>query len=465
MQPFPRGFVWHRRPSSSPPGYVPGPIAGLHVERHTTVAHASDGRRTVAILGLAVPIDDGAGDLAGGLLDALRHGDDAFHRGVGRLAGRFAIIVAEPRRLRVLGDAAAMRTIFYRTDFGAVASHARLITETAPAGLPCQYGFPGNLTPFADVKLLTANTLLDLPLGIAWRRPAVRRFWPRRAPAHCSAEQAAERVLAWTATAMRNVAAGRTVRLALTAGLDSRVMLAVVKHSGVPFDTYTYDAAEQTETDVAVARDLAARDGLRHTVVPCRPAEAMQEALETATYANHHYRAVEPLAAFFGDADTIAVTANLLEIGRAFYAKYADAAPPVSAPAMKALHLRAMTERVRALCGEWDGWGRQSRAAFRAFLADSDFNAARGMIDPFDQFYWEHRMSAWHGLNMLERDFYAQAFIPFNAHAVWETLLGVPEDERRASAAFHRIIERVDPRLLEVPINPKRGAAPSAPPA
>jgi hypothetical protein len=375
---------------------------------------------------------------------------------VDRLAGRFAIIAAEPRSLRFLGDAAAMRSIFYRTDFDAVASHARILAAAAREIPPFQYGYPGNRTPFPDVRLLTANTLLDVPRGLAWRRPAVRRYWPRRAVAPCTAETAADRVLAWTTTAVREAARGRRVRLALTAGLDSRVMLAVVMRSGVPFDTYTYDGGDKTAVDIAVAATLAARHGLSHAVVPCRLAVALREALETASYSNHHFRAVEPLAAWFGNRADLAITANLLEIGRAFYAKYTDAEPPVRPRAMAALHRASMTGRVQALCDAWQGWDRDARDAFRGFLQETDFNAARGILDPFDQFYWEHRMSAWHGLNMLERDFYAEAFIPFNARAVWETLLGVPAGERRTSAAFHRIIERVDPRLLEIPINPKR---------
>ncbi|SEO39540.1 hypothetical protein SAMN04489859_108912 [Paracoccus alcaliphilus] len=65
-------------------------------------------------------------------------------------------------------------------------------------------------------------------------------------------------------------------------------------------------------------------------------------------------------------------------------------------------------------------------------------------------------MTAWHGLNMLERDFYAEAFIPFNARRIWETLLGVPFEERKSAAAFHVMIGD-DP----IPINPKEWPIPA----
>jgi hypothetical protein len=103
----------------------------------------------------------------------------------------------------------------------------------------------------------------------------------------------------------------------------------------------------------------------------------------------------------------------------------------------------------------YPGWSKESEDAFRDFLKASNFNAARGILDPFDQFYWEHRMAAWHGVAMLERDFYAQAFIPFNARAIWEALLGVPYKDRVSATAFRKMVDMVNPRLMEIPINPE----------
>jgi hypothetical protein len=499
MQQFPRGFLWSRAAVRPPDGYIAGPAEGLLICKDLAVCHAADGQRSVTVLGLCVGIEPRIADPAQWLLDAL--GCDTFYEALDRLCGRFAIFVQDQNNLRVLSDATGMRTIFYRSDFQAIASHARLVAPDEEArDLPFRYGFPGNWTPFPSVKLLTPNTLIDLPaVGLGSRASPnfssgarVRRFWPRDKLPTRSSDEAAEMVLGWASTATRKVAEKHPIRLALTAGLDSRAMLAVVLHSGVSFETYTYGGGKGTVRDIAVASDLARVTGLKHSAIRIlKPEDEILSMLKTATYARHHFHAVQPLANWFGDKDTVAITANLLEIGRAFYFKITKAPPislkgawaggirapaaigalralaraiifrmkisasPVSARAMRTLYVRSMPDPERKEAETRQGWNEAAEEAFEDFVATSDFNAARGILDPFDHFYWEHRMAAWHGVSMLERDFYAQAFIPFNARAIWEVLLGVPYEDRVNAVAFHRMIEMVDPKLRTIPINPK----------
>lgn len=492
MQQFPRGFVWSRGSLSPPEGYVAGPLENLFVCKDLAVSAASDANRSVTILGLCVGIEPDIADPAQWLLSALEQG--TFYEALDLLCGRFAVFVKDPQGLRIVSDATGMRAIFYRRDFEVVASHARLVANERTSDVPFRYGFPGNGTPFPRVKLLTPNTLIELPvaetrrrLGLPPSKPKVRRFWPRTKLVPRTPEEAAGMVLDWTTRAVRKVAEAHPIRLALTAGLDSRVMLAVLLRSGVPFETYTYGGGKSTARDIAVASDLARTMGVRHSTIPVTaPHGEMLARLEHATYACHHYQAVQPLAKWIGDSNTVAVTANLLEIGRTFYAKmkrqaptirldslnlgkigralYAmrgNPAPPVSPWAMRALHLRSMPTSGKEAAKAYPGWSRVADEAFKDLLTTSNFNAARGILDPFDQFYWEHRMAAWHGVAMLERDFYAQAFIPFNARAIWEVLLGVPYEDRVNATAFHRMIDMVDPRLMDIPINPKDWPVPA----
>jgi hypothetical protein len=94
------------------------------------------------------------------------------------------------------------------------------------------------------------NTLLEIPtakLRTGWQlhetRAKVYRFWPRkRLPAY-SPDEAAASVLAWTTRAVQKIAEKHPVRLALTAGLDSRVMLAVLLKSGIDFEPIPTEAA------------------------------------------------------------------------------------------------------------------------------------------------------------------------------------------------------------------------------
>jgi asparagine synthase (glutamine-hydrolysing) len=57
---------------------------------------------------------------------------------------------------------------------------------------------------------------------------------------------------------------GSPIRCALTAGRDTRVMLALLRYTGVPASYYTH--AEISDTDVAIASELASRFDLIHSV-------------------------------------------------------------------------------------------------------------------------------------------------------------------------------------------------------
>lgn len=254
---------------------------------------------------------------------------------------------------------------------------------------------------------------------------------------------------------------GRPVNVALTAGLDSRVVLAVALNAGVEFETYTYGADHRTKRDRDVAKVLASDFGLRHTSIPTLDLQPeLRARLADANYASHHGRMVPGLIDWFGDPRSLAVSGNLLEIAQSTFAPWRDtgSAAPATVEDMVALHRIKMNQRTQdriAAFGE-DEWTSLALSAFQEFYDDTDFEVTLGLVDPFDLYYWEHRMALWLGTSMLERDFYAEAFIPFNARGIFEVLLGVEEPHREQSTAFYRIIEMVEPALLNIPINARR---------
>lgn len=457
---FPRGFLLSIARVAPPATYVPGPLLeNFYVHPWTNVDYAGDRGLFVILLGTCVSTSPGDDEQpAERLLSALRLGDPAFLALLDRYAGRHAIVFGTTAHPRIVNDATAMRSIFYGSEGGVVASHALLIEQALGGSperdeLPFRYGFPGNRTPYTRTRLLTANTYYDVATH------EVSRFWPASEPPRRSVESAAAEVLERATTALRKIASERPVRMALTAGLDSRTMLAVALHSRIHFETYTYGRASDTEMDRALAADLAEQVGVAHAVVPpVKMTADLRSSLSGSHYANHHQSSVPSLSEFINNPDTAAVTANLLEIGRSFYAaaRRSGFQPPVTADAMARLHHRSMggSGKKEAEAYGQDAYFKNSKSAFQGFI-DTCGGPAPDLLDAFDRFYWEHRMSAWHGAAMVERDYYAEAFIPFNARRIFEALLGVPQQERDSSAVFYRLIEMVNPKLLDLPINPK----------
>lgn len=482
---YPRGFLLSRQVIDPPAGFVTAPFFdNFFVDATSHVDTAFHDGTCVVVLGTCVCIDPeelespfgfpsvGVGQTplrasthitpAQRMLNALLLSETDFFDVIDKYCGRHIVLFGSKDHPRILTDATGMRTVFYASEGGVVASHALLVEETLGGeiqrvDLPFRYGFPGNHTPYARTRLLTPNTLYD------FAQAKVMRFWPRRSIERRTAREAADFVLRSTTTALKRIAPGNRLSLSITAGIDSRTTLALAAYSGVPFDGYTYDRGQNTTIDCVVARELARIAGIPHHVVPV-PAppvtpDELKRRLKKATYYGHHHTVVAPMQRHFGAVNVLAVTANLLEIGRFFYngKEYQNTRPETPegmcefALIATGLSARQMEERYGSeptkLAEEF----------FSDFIRETDYNAARGVIDSRDQFYWEHKMSAWHGMILLERDFYADCFIPFNSRCIFEALLGVNAWDRKEATVFKLLIKECAPNLLaSIPINPEQ---------
>lgn len=458
---FPRGFLLSERPVEPPPTFIPGPVLPhFWVHPWTHVEHAGDQGLFVIVIGHAVPTaPEQSVDPASWLLSRLRESEAAFFAALSEYGGRHAVIFGAAGNLRIVNDAAGMRSVFYHSRGGVAASHALLVDRAVGGAgvvdpMPFQYGYPGNRTPYPGVRVLTANTYYWVTAGV------VRRFWPVHRLAPSTVDHAAQVLLDRSVYALQHIAQGRDVRLTLTAGLDSRTILAIALASGVPFEAYTYGDDEGTDVDRGVAADLAALAGIPHTVVGPRVEEpASLEYFDEVNYMGHHVPWLEPLLEYFPNRDTVALLGNALEIGRSntmSQRRYKNLRP-VTAVAMMHLHHRRMSPRYREESKHFgsDVFRATSEMAFQGFIDDTGYDLVAEMLNPFDLFYWEHRMSAWQAHAMNERDFYGVSFIPFNSRSIYESMLGVPEPQRYADETVYRMIEMVDPQLLELPVNPQ----------
>ena len=447
---------------SVPSGYVAGPLLeNFYVHTWTNIKYAGDSSLFVIIVGHCIPTQGNQTEKpVADLLAALRQGESYFLYSLGFYTGRHAIIFGSVGDVRVVNDATAMRTVFYAAEGGIIASHA-LLVERALGGrpainqVPFQYGFPGNRTPYERTKVLTANTYYWLTANV------VRRFWPFVQLEPYGVDAAAAETLQRSAFALRYISSNQPVRLTLTAGLDSRAILAIALHAGIEFQTYTYGDNTLTDIDRAVATELAEKFSLRHDVINQRFEDpALEKRLREVNYMDHHMPWVGSLMDYYPSPESVAVLGNSLEIGRSntLSARRYRNLVPNSAESMANLHYRRVgvgkREAIKAFGHE--RYMEISRQAFQAFIYETSFDLVTTSMNPFDLFYWEHRMSAWQSLAMNERDFYGHSFVPFNSRSIFETMLGVSEKERYADATVYRMIEMVDPELLDLPINPKQ---------
>lgn len=260
---------------------------------------------------------------------------------------------------------------------------------------------------------------------------------------------------------LRAIAKDHKIRITLTAGLDSRVVVAAAVSAGIEFETFTYVGAESHSVDEAVANEIAKYLGIKQQVLrsPTVDKDFIRH-LERTNFPLHHGSWVGEFIDYFSEPNMAVILGNALEIGRSntmgIRRKFAKI-PLLNGRNMALIHRRRFTGKSIVQAVKDYGLNNYidfSTERFNAFIEETEYLTALQWLDPYDLFYWEQRMSTWQGPAMNERDFYALPLIPYNSRDTYVKLLGVKKEERYADEHVYRMIEMVDPKLLDWPVNP-----------
>ena len=382
---------------------------------------------------------------------ALARSEAAFLEALDPLAGRHVLLARTGGRTLLVGDAAGTKQVFhYARERRLAASHARLVARNAahaePAPeVPFRFGYPGLATPWRHVRMLTPNALLRLD------DMAPERFWPRAPIEPRGVEEVAEETGALMAGTLRHLAQRHRLRLSVTAGLDSRVALALT--AGVPAALFTFYRNDTQDTDAldrAFARALEADTGRRVRVLylkrPVRVPETFRDVLAENTVGSHQKAlAWGYFRAFPQDGRQMHVRSNISEVGREFYGSLSWPGRPGAADLAR-LYLRGRKD-VRSADVE------TTTRLFREFAGVTGLLGCGHLVDLRSLFYWEHRMAAWYGNLVTESDAAIDTVSPYNCRRVLVRLLAVPRKDRAASAVHRRIVAERAPELTRYPVN------------
>jgi hypothetical protein len=172
-------------------------------------------------------------------------------------------------------DAFGQAAVVYSPQEEAVASSLFLIPRCSKTqwedDLVAALGIPGSdnyypfgLTPRRDVRRLLPSHALDLASWSASRR------WPQQMPTRCvSVAAGAEVVASVLRDNIEALAAAYPLQISLTAGLDSRMIMAVLRKHAQTTTFVTNNSHPLTAAvDIAAARYFARRFRLTHIVRP-----------------------------------------------------------------------------------------------------------------------------------------------------------------------------------------------------
>jgi len=461
---YARGFILGKRPPIfKGKNWETVDFAGwvLSYDEVMPAAHVKDGWDEIFLLGNAIDPEAKSAlsnrQISETLLSDAQSSRDQFQATLDRLIGRFVVFLSVNGATSIQQDATSMRAVYYADNQyeTTVGSHIGLVA--ASVGARSNYFgqaaymkdnrtkvHPGVTTSHLGINRLTPNTELHLETR------AVSRVFPRRPVKHISAYSAAHSIIADVDAQIRAFQErGTPLMCSLSAGLDSRVSLALLRPYIEHVTFFTYDigymvANNANRWDRDTALELVQKHGLRHKLLhlPERATDAGFLSVMRRNTVQTHQRTLAK--AYLDDlpGDHLHIRSNVYEIGRNYYRHAGFDMDTLDGAGM----LEIVSNRRSA--------DRPSIDAFEHYKNLTRFDDAVGFgYDPLDLFYWENRMGVWMAPILHESDVAHDTHILLNSRSILETLLSVDLAERDNNTVFMDIIKLRWPELLETPIN------------
>lgn len=379
------------------------------------------------------------------LVEKLSASEEDFLAALSTSNGRYVLLYRTPSgEHNIVADATGMRTTLYH--FGihvTVSSHINLLGEGAAKDEPRDdrsflFGFPGRMTPIENVFVLTPNSKLSL----TYRRPS--RFWPKKTVDPMSLEIAADYIATRLKGAFDWIDRRHDHFLTLTAGLDSRVTLSIVKKRGRYATYYRSDTVDTDEVDRQTTEAFAEQLGIDHTLITREArGEVPKDFLKVVRkntikahipqmpWAYRNLMIKEP-------PHGIHIRSNLSEIGRMFYrGRGTDPKTPEDLVTLWTNRAELRTE--------------ENAALFADYAEVTDFFEAP--VELTSLLYWEHRMGAWHSQVALESDIACETLSLYNCRDLLEAMWSVPNEYQVRSLVLKKIVVSEWPELANFPLN------------
>lgn len=372
------------------------------------------------------------------------------------LGGRFVLVVDDGTQTLLLHDPCGLREVFHNAKEGGEVWCASQPCRIADA-LGYQPGaearefmgsdyyrnhhepwWPGPGTPYAELRRLQPNHLLDLRSG------ETRRYWPNRQLRRVDPEDAAQITAQLLRGSVR--AASRRFRLSvpLTAGMDSRTVLAATRGLDDLYHyTLRHSGIERGSADLVVPGRILSRLGREHHVIGCpdRMSEEFASVYRTNVSCTHASAGAmaEGLLEHY-PRSRVMLSGHCSEIARDTFRISHTPAPDAAALA----RLMGMSDNPTAL------------RHFDAWLSSTGPVADSLGYRVWDLFFWEQEYGTWAANGQSQWDLVHERFTPFNQRTILSTLLGTdPFFRQQPRYELHRrIMQILWPELLAEPFNP-----------
>ncbi len=434
----------------------------LFYDPDVLIGFAGQDDNILVIAGLVLNPFDGScdsDDIAGKLLSYKAVSENRFLEYLNQLSGRFVIISKQKEAVEIFNDACATRTVFYDKNSinTVISSHATMIAslmnyELSPEAIYFFYNrnykdavmkkLPGLMSPYSDVFILTPNTKL------IWPERRIERIFPLKDNTVCEKYGELEQEVSDLMISQIELLNSKTkIAMSLTAGMDSRLSLAVSKSISKEIEYFTFLTKHEFHIeDVKIASEMCREFHLPHKVYEWKP--EYSEGVEEFNYIWEKNlgirRGVMWLNKIYADSypkDRIHLRSNIAEIVKADSEGYTY--NRLSAEQLAYLYTTTPMNKDPKVIKKFAEF-----IEITGFTEQNMYN-----YDYRDLFEWEYKMCLWHSWLLLESDMSHDTFLLYNNREILAKMLSLPYEDRLSKKIFIGLIKRLWPELLKYPVN------------
>jgi hypothetical protein len=363
------------------------------------------------------------------------------------------LIYRDQAEFKLLQDALALREVYYTDEPNLVICGSQpnllakfsnpIIGETANHEIHKFYNneyrdrkWIGSATYFANIWHLLPNHLLNL------KTFRVSRYWPNDRIIPIALDEAAHRSGTYLEGMLKAATQRFSVMMAVTAGTDSRTLLAASRSASDKIHYFINDhALGDSHPDIRIPRQIFKNINLTFHVqpVPTEIDPAFKEIFQ-----NNVFQATDKLLptiynVYFKHHTEKLNILGVGEIGRTRYGN--EPRNPTAYQMAYALGYKD-SQYVINLCEK--------------LRPDLLHTARKFGINMMTLLYWEQMLGNWGTVGNSESDIAIEEFDPYDSHYLYEIFLGVESKYTKYTdnRLFQEIIRTMWPKLLEFPINP-----------
>ncbi len=384
---------------------------------------------------------------------------DEIHLLIYSLTGRFALLIINEVDCYVLNDPLAFRTVYYghqqnefflSSDPNIVASTHQLIKsddydryfQSHYVKNNIEFSLPGNCTLFENIFKLLPNHILNL------RTFTQSRFWPCEDLVSVELNTALEKSKHILSGSIEALNRRHKLALALTGGLDSRIMLAASKEFKEDILVYTNKYRNMTEniSDLYIPKRITTDLGFDYKIISSDDFvdDDFKEAYIKNSYLSHYHDWGEIALSLKNGLpeNSVNVRGNMVELTRCNYYK-------------SGIHPKVLYKEKAYKLKKWPKLERIDNA-LEAWFNEINDTCIQYNYKQLDFFHWELHGAGWQAQSQLENDIVFETFTLFNNRALIDLIMGVDIKYRIGPAPkFHKsLIRMMMPDLLKYPINP-----------